>query len=67
MSNVRAAALQEQWARLVLEPLAKVRGGLRRLYARKPVVIVVDALDECDSERDTAALLWLLAFIAASQ
>ncbi len=27
MSDVRTMALQEQWARLVLQPLARVRGG----------------------------------------
>ncbi len=61
-------ALQVQWSRLVLEPLAKVYGGsLRWLRPRKPLVIVVDALDECDSERDAAAILGLLAFSAAAR
>jgi hypothetical protein len=67
MRDIGATAPQEQWARLVLKSLAKVRGGLRRLYPRKPIVIVVDALDECDSERETAAILGLLARSAAAQ
>jgi hypothetical protein len=69
--NIGAMALQEQWARLVLQPLAEVRGGSRgglwrRRRPPKPVVVVVDALDECDSERDVGALLGLLALSATA-
>jgi hypothetical protein len=70
--NVGTTAPQELWARLVLQPLAKARGGdgggwsLWPLRQQKLVVIVVDALDECSSESDTAALLGLLALSAAA-
>jgi hypothetical protein len=67
MCHDNITSLQEQWSQLVLQPLARLRGGLRRLYNPKPVVIVVDALDECLSERETAALLGLLALSATAQ
>jgi hypothetical protein len=75
--NVAALALQDQWARLVLEPMAKVYGGGgsgsvgRRLKPLlrlgRPIVIVVDALDECDDEKETGAVLGLLALGATGQ
>ncbi len=49
MRDVGATALQEQWSRLVLQPLAKVRSRWGQPYNHKPVVIVVDALDKCNS------------------
>ncbi len=71
--NVAALAPQDQWARLVLEPLAKLRvdsdgdseggGGRWRRWRRpisKPLVLVIDALDECHLESETAAILGLL-------
>jgi hypothetical protein len=53
--NVATLAQHDQWERLVLERLAKVYGGTSRrlkplLRLARPVVIVVDALDECDDE-----------------
>jgi hypothetical protein len=67
MCDADDTVLQVQWQRLVLQPLAEVRGGLRRLLPRKPVVIIVDVLDECDSERDTVAILGRLAFSASAE
>jgi hypothetical protein len=69
LPRITAAALQDQWRRLVLEPLAALHDARKRpffAWQRRPLVIVVDALDECDSERETAALLGLLAFSATS-
>ncbi len=63
--DVTALALRDQWARLVLQQLAKVGGGLGRvLRVRKPIVIVVDALDDCDRDNETAAILGLLELSA---
>jgi hypothetical protein len=45
---------QEQWQWLLLEPLKKCRS----FWA--PLVIVIDALDECDSERAAEEILALL-------
>ena len=47
-------AFQEQWQWLLLEPLKKCRS----FWA--PLVIVIDALDECDSERAAEEILELL-------
>lgn len=47
-------AFQEQWQWLLLEPLRKCRS----FWA--PIVIVIDALDECDSERAAEEILALL-------
>jgi hypothetical protein len=54
----------------VLEPLAALRDARKLLFfalLRQPLVIVVDALDEFDSERETAALLGLQAFSVTSE
>lgn len=45
----------EQFQRLVLEPLLRSNTGDR------PVVIVVDALDECENEDDIKRLLYLVS------
>jgi len=43
---------REQWTSLVLQPLEHQRGGI--------VVIVIDALDECDKENEVFGLVALL-------
>jgi hypothetical protein len=66
--DVAAMALQDQWARLALQPLARASGGFwRQLLARNPLVIVVDALDECERDSETAVVLGLLALGATSR
>ena len=45
--------LYSQWEKLVLGPLAQLSKNVFPL----PIVIVVDALDECDSEEDDVSLL----------
>jgi hypothetical protein len=48
--------LREQWDRLIIAPLAKLTSDLC-----PPVILfVLDALDECDSEKDTRTVLRLL-------
>jgi hypothetical protein len=74
MRDVRAAGPYEQWERLVLKPLAKVScsGGGRGRFMRgrpppgKQIVIVIDALDECDNEGDVSAILGLMALGATA-
>ncbi len=58
--NIGCLALQEQWQKLVLEPLAHAR-RFRFFASDKPLVLVIDALDECNSEDDVALLLQLLS------
>ncbi|MCJ1267070.1 hypothetical protein MMC22_006955, partial [Lobaria immixta] len=54
----QSANLREQYEKLVVEPLAKLQSSMstQRLF-----VIVIDALDECDEEKDLRLLLRLLA------
>ncbi|KAM5349182.1 hypothetical protein ACJ41O_009005 [Fusarium nematophilum] len=47
--NIADQPLRDQWNRLIRNPLSKISNG----SAPSTVVLVVDALDECDSERDT--------------
>ncbi|KAI1199029.1 putative WD-repeat protein [Nemania serpens] len=55
--------LYEQWEKLVLEPLS--RPGESTPSPSQPLVIVVDALDECDNEDDVSLLIQCLADAAA--
>ncbi len=66
MPNITAASCQQQWARLVLKLLATL-GGCRQLHLFQPIVSVADELDLCDSERDVATVLGLLARVAWSR
>ncbi|KAI5855157.1 WD40-repeat-containing domain protein [Tricharina praecox] len=50
--------LREQWKHLILEPLSQMSGGSPQLQS---VIIVVDALDECDNEKDTGLILELIS------
>ena len=51
-------ALQEQFEKLILQPLSEIQGTT---FQDKELVIVIDALDECDREEDTRTILRLLA------
>ncbi|KAK6499978.1 hypothetical protein TWF481_010335 [Arthrobotrys musiformis] len=53
--NIANESLRVQWNQLVLSPLSKLHGTSRSL------VLVVDALDECDGENDIRLLLQLFA------
>ncbi|KAI9785399.1 MAG: hypothetical protein M1816_000414, partial [Peltula sp. TS41687] len=50
-------APREQWHRLILEPLSKLKCGARKLS----LVLVVDALDECDDDDDIQTIVHLLS------
>ena len=52
------ASLHEQYEKLVLEPLCKLRASP---LTYDPFLIVLDALDECDEQNDLRILLRLLA------
>ncbi|KAJ9132530.1 HET-domain-containing protein [Pleurostoma richardsiae] len=55
-------ALKEQFERLLLEPL----GNLKVLpNSRKKIILVVDALDECDREDDIRVIIHLLSRLKA--
>jgi NACHT domain len=56
-SDIASRSLLDQWRELVLRPLSKLDGNdCQSLY-----VVVVDALDECDSGNDIQIILNLLA------
>jgi hypothetical protein len=66
--NVSARTLQDRWRRLVMEPLAKIGMGdfLPRLL-RKPLVIIVNALDKCNSDSDIGDVLGLISSAESSR
>ncbi|KAI4149058.1 MAG: hypothetical protein L6R39_002626 [Caloplaca ligustica] len=51
----QSANLREQYEKLLVEPLRKIRPS------QEPFFIIMDALDECDEPRDLRMLLRLLA------
>lgn len=55
--EIATKTLSDQWNELVLRPLSKVNSR----ECPFPFIVVVDALDECDSEADIATILRLLA------
>ena len=55
--DIACKALGEQWNRLVLQPLSMLKAN----SIQSPLILVVDALDECDDDRDVRVILNLLA------
>jgi hypothetical protein len=47
-NEIVSKTLQDQWKTLILEPLSKLEAG----SVQTPLIIVIDALDECDREED---------------
>jgi hypothetical protein len=52
--NIAHQSLRDQWQHLVLRPLS-------RLHEPGPIIIVIDALDECDNDDDVQVIVRLLA------
>lgn len=50
-------SLSDQWRHLILSPLSKMNSGSCQL----PYLLVIDALDECDDNKDIQVILSLLA------
>ncbi|KAJ6258219.1 Vegetative incompatibility protein [Drechslerella dactyloides] len=50
-------ALKEQFCKLILEPLS----GVRPVSRRARLILLIDALDECDGEKDIEIIIYLLA------
>jgi hypothetical protein len=57
-TNIAHQALNDQWYQLVLLPLSRSDVAL---HLRSPFIIVVDALDECESENDIKMICQLFA------
>jgi hypothetical protein len=49
-------SLRDQWKYLILQPLSKLIAN----SCPSPLVLVIDALDECDSDKDVRGILQLL-------
>jgi len=62
-SNVDNLGLQDQWQKLILQPLSRLDEGTFPL----PLVLVIDALDECENEDDVQLLLQVLAKASKSR
>ena len=56
--GIAQQAMLEQWNKLILQPLRKMKHS--QLLSR-PMVFVIDALDECDKQEDIRLILRLLA------
>ncbi|KAH8598479.1 WD40-repeat-containing domain protein [Bisporella sp. PMI_857] len=56
-SDITNQSLRDQWHQLVLYPLSKLDGN----YCHSSYILVIDALDECDSGNDIRVILQLLA------
>lgn len=56
--EVAHQAMFEQWNKLILQPLQTARD---HQAAPRPILLVVDALDECDNQKDIRLILQLLA------
>lgn len=55
-SDITARSLRDQWRRLVLHPFS----NLETTHSSSPYLIVIDALDECNNEKDVQTILRLL-------
>ena len=51
-SNIASQTLRDQWNYLIVQPLSKLR-------ADSSLILVIDALDECDGENDIRVILEL--------
>jgi len=55
-SDIASLSLSEQWHQLVLNPLLNLQNESYRSY-----ILIIDALDECEDDRDIRTILQLLA------
>ena len=55
--DIAEKGLRSQWDHLILQPLSKMKADPARL----PLVLVVDALDECEGDKDVQQILQLFA------
>jgi len=55
--DIASQGLHDQWVRLVLQPLSKINAT----SDLSPLILVIDALDECEGDGDIRVILQLLA------
>jgi hypothetical protein len=58
-SGVAHSGIERQFEKLILGPLRKFEGNSQTLL--RTVVVVIDALDECDREKDVRLIIGLLS------
>jgi NACHT domain len=56
-NDIASQTLHDQWSQLILRPLSRLEGNMHQ----PPLIIVVDALDECEGDDDIRGILELLA------
>lgn len=56
-SDLAHRSFSDQWKHLILEPLSAWRGA----SSQPPLILILDALDECDGEKDVREILRLVA------
>lgn len=54
--DIALHSLRDQWDQLIINPLAKIND-----FEIKNIILVLDALDECDNERDISIILRLIS------
>ncbi len=54
-SDIASQALRDQWNQLIFQPLSKIGADLNL----SPLIFVIDALDECEGDKDIRAILQL--------
>ncbi|TVY44212.1 Vegetative incompatibility protein HET-E-1, partial [Lachnellula subtilissima] len=55
-SDIASLSLSEQWRQLVLSPLSNIQSKSYQSY-----IFIIDALDECENDKDVGLILQLLA------
>jgi NACHT domain len=56
-SDISSRSLRDQWQQLIFQPLSRIDDK----SSQAPLVLVVDALDECEGEKDIEIIIQLLA------
>lgn len=54
--DIASQALHDQWNHLIFEPISKLEAD----SFQSPLILVIDALDECEGEKDIRVILRLL-------
>lgn len=62
--GIAAKSLNEQFKKLILQPLLDLEQSTRQM---SPIVVVIDALDECERESDIRIILQLLPQVAEAK
>lgn len=56
-NDIAKQSYAEQWKHLILQPLAAWRAAA----SQPPLILIIDALDECDDEKDVQGIIRLFA------